>query len=155
VDLFAGFKNWAEYVGEFRAVLIIDARPKLVEGVMSGISRGLAQSQGYYGGPAKLHFKTDFRAMTLLCGDREVTPIHPGKVEHRASVSNTAVRVNDVTYEGLYTFGADAVNPACGKVTLRLFSEKEPDRYEEKVLSPKLVQKLWDDFSAYRARIPK
>jgi hypothetical protein len=155
VDLFAEFKNWAEYVGEFRAVLIVDARPKLVEGVMSGINRGLAASQGYYGGPARMHFKTDFRAMKLLCGDQEVTPIHPGKVEHRASVSNAAVRVNDVTSEGFYTFGADAVNPACGTVTLRLFSEKEPNKFEDKVLAPKLVQKLWDDFAVYRARAAK
>jgi len=102
-----------------------------------------------------MHFKTDFRAMKLLCGEREVTPIHPGKVEHRVSVSNAAVRVNDLTYEGFYTFAADAVDPTCGVVTLMLFSEKEPNKSEVKVLSPKLVQKLWDDFAAYRARSPR
>ena len=150
-DLFGEYKNWAEYVGQFRAVLIIDARPKLVEGFWSGLNRGLAQSYGYYGGPANLHFKTDFKAMKLLCGEREVTPIHPGKVEHRVSVSNAAVRVNDVTYEGFYTFAADAVAPTCGVVKLVLFSEKEPNKSEVKVLSPKLVQKLWDDFAPYRA----
>jgi len=56
-----------------------------------------------------------------------------------------------VTYEGFYTFAADAIDPTCGVVKLVLFSEKEPNKSEVKVLSPKLVQKLWDDFAPYRA----
>ena len=80
MDPFANFKNWASYVGEFRPVLIIDATPKLVEGFWSAVGRGLAESRGYYGGPANLHFNSDFYKMTLSCGDSPVTPIHPGKV---------------------------------------------------------------------------
>ena len=56
-----------------------------------------------------------------------------------------------MTYEGFYTFASDAVAPTCGVVKLVLFSEKEPNKSEVKVLSPKLVQKLWDDFAPYRA----
>lgn len=150
VDQFADYKNWAEYVGEYRPVLIVDARPKLVEGFWSGFARGLAQSQGLYGGPARLHFKTDFRSMKLYCGQNEITPIHPGKVEHRLAVSNVAVRVNDASYEGFYSYGPDAVDPKCGTVKLVVYNEKDPNSPDVKVLSDKLVKKLWDDFAPLR-----
>ena len=154
-DPFADYKNWAEYVGEYRPVLIVDARPKLVEGFWSGFARGLAQSQGLYGGPARLHFKTDFKSMKLFCGQSEILPIHPGKVEHRVAVSNVAVRVNDVTYEGFYSYGPDAVNPTCGTVRLVVYNEKDPNSPDVKVLSEKLVKKLWDDFAPIRAAAPQ
>jgi hypothetical protein len=151
VDPFNEFKNWAEYVGEFRPVIIIDARPRLVEGFWSAFGRGLAAAQGYYGGPANMHFKSDFLKMTLLCGDKEVVPIHPGKVEHPVAVTNAAVRVNDLSYEGFYTFSPDSIGPHCGAVKLIAYTEKEPQKGDVKLLSPKLVQKIWDDFAAYRS----
>jgi S1-C subfamily serine protease len=144
------YKNWAEYVGEFRSVINIDARPKLVEGFWSAMGRGLAQSQGYYGGPAKLHFKADFYRMRLMCGEKEVTPIHPGKIEHRVEAANAAVNVNDTSFEGFYTYGPDAIGPHCGKVTLEFYTEKEPEKADREVLSQKLVQRIWEDFAAYR-----
>jgi len=153
VDPFAEYQNWAEYLGEFQAVLIIDARPKLTEGFWSGLNRGLAQSRGLYGGPAQLHFKTDFSRMTLHCGGSVAVPIEPGKVEHRASANNAAVKVNDVTYEGFYSFAPDAISPYCGTVTIEVFSEKDSTVPQTKVLPPKLVQKLWDDFAPYRLAI--
>ena len=145
------YKNWAEYVGEFRSVVHIDARPKLVEGFWSAMGRGMAQSQGYYGGPARLHFKADFYRMRLECDGKEVTPIHPGKIEHRVAASNASVNVNDVSFEGFYTYGPEAINPACGTVTLTFFTEKEPEKGDVRVLSPKLVQRIWDDFALYRS----
>jgi S1-C subfamily serine protease len=149
-DAFAQYKNWAEYVGEFRPVIIIDARPKLVEGFWSAFGRGMAASQGVYAGPANLHFKSDFYRMTLTCGEREVTPIHPGKVEHRVAASNAAVNVNDVSFEGFYSFSPDAIRPDCGTVKLTFYTEKEPEKGDTKVLPPKLVQRIFDDFAPYR-----
>jgi len=150
VDPFQEYKNWAEYVGEFKPVLLIDARPKLVEGFWSAFGRGLAESQGHYGGPANLHFKSDFYRMRLYCGDREVIPIHPGKVEHRAQANNAAVRVNDITYEGLYTYVPDAIGPHCGTVRVMLFDEKDPQKADIRSVDPKLVSRIWNDFDAYR-----
>lgn len=152
-DPFEGYKNWAEYVGEFRPVLTFDARPKLVEGFWSALGRGLSESQGVYAGPANLHFKSDFYKMKLSCGGIEVTPIHPGKVEHQIAVDNGAVRVNDATYEGFYTYAHDAIGPHCGTVSLALFTEKDPEKPDVRILSPKLVQKVWDDFASYRANV--
>jgi len=32
-----------------------------------------------------------------------------------------------------------------------LFSEKEPDKADSRVVDPKIVQQIWDDFASYRA----
>jgi hypothetical protein len=149
-SLFDEFKNWAEYVGEFRPVIIVDARPKLVEGFWSAFGRGLSASQGMYGGPARLHFKSDFHHLELWCGDKEIMPIHPGKVEHRVQANNASVNVNDASYEGLYTFPPDAIGPQCGKVGIVLYTEKDPEHGDARALSGKLVQRVWDDFEPYR-----
>jgi hypothetical protein len=88
--------------------------------------------------------------MQLFCGDRLVAPIHPGKVEHRVAASNAAVNVNDTSYEGFYVFASDAIAPQCGTVKVAFYTEREPEKADIRVLSPKLVQKVWDDFAPYR-----
>ncbi len=144
-------RNWAEYVGEFRPVLLVEARPQLREGFWSAFGRGLAASQGMYGGPANLAFRTDFYRMKLLCGTREVQPIHPGKNPIILNQDNFAVRVKDATFEGFYSYGPDAISPKCGTVTVKLFSEKNPDVIAAaQVLDAKTVTRVWNDFEPYR-----
>jgi hypothetical protein len=102
-------------------------------------------------GPAQVHFKNDFYRMKLMCGAKEVTPIHPGKVEYRVAARNAAVNVNDVSYGGMYVYGPDAIGPHCGDVTLSFYTEKEPEKADVRTLSSKLVNRIWEDFAAYRA----
>lgn len=151
IPVFESFRNWATYAGEFKPVLMIRATPKLVEGVWSGLSRGLAASQGLYAGPAKLRFKNDFYKMRVLCGGSEVEPIHPSRIEHRVAVHNAAVSVNDATYEGLYVYGPDAIGPHCGKVVIELFTERDPEKADRVVLKPGSAEWVWKDFSSFRA----
>jgi S1-C subfamily serine protease len=146
-------RNWAEYVGEYRPVLLIEARPQLREGFWSAFGRGLAASQGIYAGPANLAFRTDFYRMKLKCGSREVPPIHPGKNPIVLNAENFAVRVKDATYSGFYAYPPDAISPACGTVVLQLFSEKAPETAVNEVLSPQTVNRIWADFEAYRAKV--
>lgn len=148
---FDDFKNWAEYVGDFQPVLMIRATPKLVEGFWSALGRGVAESQGQYAGPANMHFKADFYKMQVFCGDAEVTPIHPFKIEHRVAVRNSAVNINDATYEGLYIFEPGAIGPHCGTVKMVLFTEKEPEKGDTRVIEGKSLQQIWQDFAPYRA----
>jgi S1-C subfamily serine protease len=143
-------RNWAEYVGEYRPVLLIEARPQLREGFWSAFGRGLAASQGIYAGPANLAFRTDFYRMALLCGQTEVTPIHPGKNPIILNAENVWVRVKDATYSGLYSYPPDAISPQCGTVTLKLYSEKNPQQPAVRVLDPKTVLTVWNDFEAWR-----
>jgi S1-C subfamily serine protease len=148
-------KNWAEYAGQYQAVLEIRATPMLRETFGSALTRGLASYGGNYAGPAKMRFKTDFYKMRLLCGAKEVTAIQPGKVADVVSEHNLAVSVTDATYEGYYSYPADAISPSCGSVTLLLYSEKDPNKPTTRVLDPKTVEHVWSDFAAFRNLYPR
>ncbi len=143
-------KGWAEYVGQYSPVLLIQASPKLKESFWSAFGRGMAASHGYIPGPAKLHFKTDFYKMKLICGSQEVQPLMPGKAQRVLDVNNAAVRVTDATFDGLYVYPYDAIHPECGTVTLQLFSEKDPNEPKTKQLETKTITAVFNDFEPYR-----
>jgi S1-C subfamily serine protease len=153
-------KNWEEYVGEYKPVIEIRASPKLRETFSSALGRGLqmaGQSLGGQGGalsPAQMRFKADFYRMRLVCGEKEIQPILPGKVASLVNVRNPFVRMTDATYEGLYSYPADAISPDCVQVALELYSEEKPNHPEVKVLSEKTVEHVWSDFAPYREPHP-
>jgi S1-C subfamily serine protease len=143
-------KGWAEYIGQYSPVLLIQASPKLKETFWSGFGRAMAAQHGMVPGPARLHFKTDFYKMKLLCGSEEIQPLMPGKAERVLDVNNTAVRVTDATFDGLYIYPFDAIHPECGTVTLQLFSEKEPNSPKVKQFEAKTITAVFNDFAPYR-----
>lgn len=138
------FSNWSEYVMDFPPVLLVRVTPKLVEGFWTMVARGAARTQGVAIPPIK-RFKSGFSRLRAFCGETEVTPIHPFKLERRVSES-------EAIYEGLYVFDPGALGPHCGTVRLVLFSEKEPEKEEARVVDPAVVQQIWDDFAPYRAQ---
>jgi hypothetical protein len=148
VDLY----NWAEYAGQYQAVVTVRATPKLKETFWSSFGRGMAAAGGYYGGPATLKFKTDFLRMELLCGGKSVAAIHPSKIAHVIDVKNAFVKATDATYEGLYVFPVSAFSPGCGPVTLKVFSEKKPAEPTIKILDKKTVDRVWADFESWGPR---
>jgi S1-C subfamily serine protease len=136
------FGNWSEYVADYPAVLLIRVTPKLVEGFWTTVARGAARTQGVDLPPFK-HFKSGLSRMRAFCGDTEVTPIHPFKLEH-------PVPDGDPIYEGLYVFDPGALGPQCASVKLVLYSEKEPQKADSRVVDPKVLQQIWQDFASYR-----
>jgi len=141
------FGNWSDYVADNPPVLMIRATPKLVEGFWTTVGRAAASTQGV-ALPAFKHVKTGFSGMRLYCGDAEVVPIHPFKIERR---QNEGSAESNAVYEGLYVFDPGAVGPTCGTVRLTLFSEKAPDKGDPRVIDAKIVQQIWDDFAPYRS----
>jgi S1-C subfamily serine protease len=137
------FSNWSKYVAAFPPVLLVRTTPKLVEGFWTKVARGAAQTQGVAHPPMK-HVKSGFSRMRAFCGDAEVTPIHPFKLEQRVSE-------RDAIYEGLYVFDSGALGPPCGTVKLVLYSEKETVKGDTVVVEAKVVQQIWQDFAPYRA----
>jgi S1-C subfamily serine protease len=137
------FANWSDYVADFPPVLLVRVTPKLVEGFWTTVARGAARTQGVALPPIK-HFKSGFSRMRAFCGDVEVAPIHPFKLEQRVSDG-------DAIYEGLYVYDPGALGPQCGTVKLTVYSEKEPEKGDTRVVDPKVVQEIWEDFAAYRA----
>jgi len=143
VNRLLDFGNWSEYVLEVPPVLLVRITPKLVEGFWTKVARGAAQTQGMSLPPFK-RARTGFSKMRAFCGDAEVAPIHPFKIEQRVSGTETM-------YEGLGVFDPGALGPSCGSVKLVVYSEKEPQKGDTRVIDAKVIQQIWDDFAAYRA----
>jgi hypothetical protein len=78
--------------------------------------------------------------MRAFCGETEVTPVHPFMVEHRISET-------EAISEGLYVFDPAAFGPACSEMRLTIYSEKEPDKGDARLVDPKLVQQIARDFA--------
>ena len=136
------FSNWAAYVADVPPVLLIRVTPKLVESFWTTVARGAARTQGVSIPPIK-RFKSGFLRMRAFCGDAEVTPVHPFRLERRVSES-------DAVYEGLYVFDPGAFGPHCATARLELFSEKDPDKADIRRLDPKVLLQVWQDFASYR-----
>ncbi len=104
-------------------------------------------------------YKTSFVRMRLLCGAKEVTPIWPrrlvasGRVMRDWSGWQKAAVLKDSSYKGEYAYAHDAISPECGQVTLEISSPKD-EKPVAKVLDPKIVQRIWADFEAYRKLHP-
>jgi S1-C subfamily serine protease len=144
--------EWAEYTGEYKPVLLVQAAPQLRETFISVLGRELVPSiEPFASGAPRMKFRTDFYRMKLLCGMKEVEPIQPGKAATVVNAHNSFVNVTDATYVGIYSYPPDAVSPSCGKVTLQLYSEKEPEKSESKDLDQKSIDRVWNDFRPYLA----
>jgi S1-C subfamily serine protease len=140
--LLTDFGNWSEYVAATPPVLLIRVTPKLVEGFWTKVARGAASTQGMAIPPIK-SLKPDFARMRAHCGEAEITPVHPFKIEHRVSDNDTLV-------EGLYAFDPGALAPECASVKLQLYSEKEPQKADVLIVDAKVIQAIWDDFAPLR-----
>jgi S1-C subfamily serine protease len=138
------FSNWSEYVAEIPPVLLVRVTPRFVESFWMKVARGAASTQGVSLPPIK-RWKAGFSRMRAFCGDAEVTPIHPFKIERRVSES-------EAIYEGLYVFDPGALGPHCASVKLVLYSEKALEKGDTRIVEAKVLQQIWEDFAAYRAQ---
>lgn len=118
---------------DYRPILLVRVRPK-------------------FGMFFKVRFKNGFVRMRLLCGGKELTPILPGRAEF--DLYDQRERKVDTTFQGIYEYQADAVTPACGNVVLEIYSEKDPSTPESKPVDAATVQRVWNDFDAFRQAHP-
>ena len=134
------FGGWSEYMADYPRVLLMRVTPKMVEGLWAKVARGAAMTQGM-SLPPMTRAKAGFSRMRVFCGETEVTPIHPFMVEQR--VSDT-----EAVYEGLYVFDPATLGPQCGTVKLTVYSEKEPDKGDTRVVDSSVLQQITRDFEA-------
>ena len=133
------FDKWSDYFADVPPVLVIRVTPKLTESMWTTIGRMAAATQGANIPPIK-HFRPGFGRMQAFCGDQEVTPIHPFTVVRRVSET-------DAIREGLYVFDPRAFSPECKSVKVVIFSEKEPNKPDAKVIDAQLIDHASKDFS--------
>jgi S1-C subfamily serine protease len=136
------FGAWSPYFLDAPAVLVVRVTPRMVEGFWKRVAREAARTQGADLPPFK-HFKGSFAHLTMSCGATTVPPIQPFVLEHQLSETDT-IR------EGVYVFGPDAVGPSCGEVRLTLHAETTSGKPDAIVLPPPLVERIWNDFAAWR-----
>jgi S1-C subfamily serine protease len=137
--LLMDFGAWSEYVAAFPNLLLVRVTPRLVEGFWTMVARGAARTQGMALPPFK-HFKPGFSRMRLFCGPEEVTPIHPFMLEQRLSESEAIV-------EGLYVFDPATLGPHCSTVKLMLYSQKEPEKADTRMVDGKVLTQIWQDLA--------
>ena len=133
-SLRADFGTWSEYVRDVGPVLLVRVSPQFEESVWKMLARGAAATQGMSLPPLK-SFTPNFLRLRAYCGDTEVTPIHPFIIEHDVQ-GRSKIR------EGLYVFDRDAFGSHCPAVRFSMFSERDPDRADSKVIDPKLFDQL-------------
>ncbi|HLG56448.1 MAG TPA: trypsin-like peptidase domain-containing protein [Vicinamibacterales bacterium] len=132
------FSNWSDYVADIPPVLLVRVTPKMTESFWARVARGAAYTQGM-ALPALKRLKSGFHRMQAFCDRAEVTPIHPFKLELRVSETNAV-------YEGLYVFDPAALGPGCSAVTLVLYSEKQPEKADTRLVDPGILQQIRRDF---------
>ena len=139
------FEQWSRYVAEAPPALFVRVTPRLVEGFWMKVARGAASTQGAQIPPIK-RLRPGFSRMRILCGGKDVAPIHPFRIQAR-------VTETDAVEEGFYVFDPAAIGPACGTVTIVVSSVKEPARSETRAVDPAIIRRVWDDFADVRAAL--
>lgn len=128
------FGTWSQYVRDVDPVLLVRISPQFEESVWKTIARGAAATQGVMLPPLK-SLSANFARLRAYCGDTEITPIHPFIVEHHLQ-GRSPIR------EGLYIFDRAALGPHCPAIRFSMFSEKDPERADTKVVDPRLLEQL-------------
>jgi hypothetical protein len=153
--------GWETAASHTKPVLEIVVKPKLTEDWSSRLLRAAdayAKSASHVYGPSSLppclHYKADFYRMRLLCGDKEVQPIRPGKTYVNA-VRTDKVHIRNTATFGDYFYSADSISPECGRVTVEIYANKESDQATAiKIVEPEKIEHVWDDFAAHRKTQP-
>jgi hypothetical protein len=60
------------------------------------------------------------------------------------------VRVTETLSEGLAVFDPGALTPSCDSVKLMVYSEKDPQKADTRIVDARIVDQIWQDFAAYR-----
>jgi S1-C subfamily serine protease len=134
IDVRTNFGTWSEYVRDADQVIFVRVSPQFEESLWKMLARGAAATQGVQLPPLR-SFSSNFLRLGAYCGESEVTPIHPFIIEH-AVPNRSPIR------EGLYVFEAGAFGPHCSSIRFSMFSEKDPQRADTKVIDPKLFEQL-------------
>lgn len=77
-------------------------------------------------------------------------PAEPLAVGQEIAAIEHLVSDDDTLVEGLHVFDPGALAPSCSTFTLRLSSEKDPNKADTVVVDTKVIEQIWQDFAAYR-----
>ena len=137
------FGNWSEYLADFPPVLLVRVTPKLVEGFWTKVARGAAQTQGM-SLPAS---STSSRA-SRGCAPSAATPrSRPSIRSSSSSASPTTTRSTKAC-----TSSTRRARAAMRDGEARVVFGEGPRKADTRIVDPKVVQQIWQDFAPYRVQ---
>jgi hypothetical protein len=77
-----------------------------------------------------------------MCGEKEIAPIHPGKIPVAFAFRNYGVNFTDSAAFGDYSYSPDAISPNCGQQRLEIFPSKNSTEPVVKIFDPNTVQRV-------------
>jgi S1-C subfamily serine protease len=128
------FGYWTPYVLKAPQVMFVRVSPQFEESFWKMLARGAAQTQGVALPPLK-SFSANFLRLRAFCGGTEVAPIHRFIIE-------MPIEGRKPVREGLYVFALTDFGPHCAAVRVELFSEKSPNRPDNRTIDPKLFAQI-------------
>jgi S1-C subfamily serine protease len=160
-NAFRDLRNWAEYVNEIRPVVHLLVIPETSATGKSTFLSMLLLGVGAMGGrplflPMDYTFKADFKEMSLTCDGKPIIPIQRGKIEFVSELPNYLKTKTQSAYAGIYTYSSETFQPdKCKLLNLEVVSEQSSKMPETKLIEPKMIQKVWNDFELYRQQAGK
>ena len=124
-------------------VLLVRVTPKMVESFWTTVARGAARRRAWRCRRSSTS-RSGFSRMRAFCGDARSDADPP--VQARTARLRDATRSTKVST----SFDPGALGPSCGSVKLVLYSEKEPEKGDTRVVDPKVLQQIWQDFAPFR-----
>lgn len=146
-----GMPPLAEPDHEYDSVLVINAIPQYKMAFWKSMGDSMLTDGR---APSTTRPKTAFGKMMLMCGDKEIEPILPGRFPIQAG-GNAYVQVDQATFRGLYIYTPESINPACGEITLKVYPAGEDANPSIKVLDKSFIDRLYKDFEPYRTMAQK
>jgi hypothetical protein len=106
--------------------------------------------------PPDFKFKADFEEMSLTCDGKLVTPIQRGKIEFTKTLGSYLKTRQRTAYAGVYTYSAETFAPdKCKQMSLQVVSQQNPTTPVTRVVDPRMVQQVWNDFESSRQQSGK
>jgi S1-C subfamily serine protease len=141
------FYEWRQYVGDYRAVVTVQAVPEI------SMTGGSVFAVIMLGGsaPQKFKFKADFDRMELWRGDVLVRPIHPRRWTNVVSFEQGVASMNDVGFYGSYEYPPEAFKPG-ETLTLKVWKQGKPKPIV-RIIEPHQQIRVWNDFTPYFAAL--
>jgi S1-C subfamily serine protease len=142
VDPIEGWRDWSDYLGERRAVVVFNvtsdktAFPFYEADKIQGIDEG------------------NFKDMKLYRDGVEIIPIEKVRIPAMLNVDQTKAAGKPVAMQGIYVYRVEDFAPrAVGTTaayTMTVVDAAKPGQPYKTALLPGMVEQMWKDFTAYR-----
>jgi S1-C subfamily serine protease len=149
-DPVADIKGWAQYVGQYSAIVKIVIIPRIKPTFGSAFAAGLVGSSAVM----RYRYQGDVDTLRLIRDGKEVQPIRIGRAPVGQRFAGPAGHMEDVAYLGFAEFLPEAFEPARAEgdhLGLEILNEAKPDAITSEEIGGDLLQRIWRDFAPLRA----